>query len=113
MSSRSDHVRLLLAVGVLLARGLLTRDDDPENAAIRVNGRGYRYLSRFWTETGVLEPDGDRWRVRVEDDRDATAARHRVAAKWITAGAPTEWARREAEAAVLLLRVRPETSPRA
>jgi hypothetical protein len=113
MSSRSDHVRVLLAVGVLLARGLLTREDDPEQAAIRVNGRGYRYLSRFWTETGVLQADGGRWHIHVEDDRAASAARNRVAAQWITAGAPTAWALQEAEAAVMLLRVRPETAPRA
>jgi hypothetical protein len=113
MSNRSEHVRVLLAVGVLLARGLLTREDDPERAAIRVNGRGYRYRSRFWTKTGVLEAEGEAWRIRVEDDRDARQARHRVAAEWITAGAPMDWAKREAEAAVMLLRIRPDTAARA
>lgn len=113
MANQGDHVRLLHAVGVLLARGLLAREDDPERAAIRVDGRGYRYLSRFWTRTGVLETAGSEWRVRLEDDCEASWARLRVAAEWITAGAPADWARREADAAVMLLRIRPGTAPQA
>lgn len=113
MPSQTEHIRVLLAVGVLLARGLLIREDDPERAAIRVNGRGYRYRSSFWTRTGILQADGDDWRIRVQDDGEATEARHRVAAEWIVAGAPTDWARQEAEAAVMLLRIRPETAARA
>lgn len=113
MRNRIEEIQVLLAVGTLLARGLVAREYDPERAAIRVNGRGYRYLSPFWTRTGVLEPEGAAWRIRLADETEASRAQVRVAEEWITAGAPRDWARAEAHAAVLLLRMRPDTAARA
>ena len=112
MITRGERLRVLLAAGDLLARGLLVREDDPECAALRVDGRGFRYHSRFWTLTGVIEVDGSKYRLRLQGS-DADRARRRVAEEWITAGAPTVWAKKEAEAAVLLLLVRQDSAARA
>jgi hypothetical protein len=102
MITQGDRLRVLLAIGNLLARGLLVREDDPERAALRVDGRGFRYCSRFWKLTGVQEMDGPKCRLRLQAP-DAERARHRVAREWITAGAPAAWARMEAKAAVMVL----------
>ena len=112
MLTNGERLRVILAVGDFLARGLLVRENDPELGAIWVDSRGYRYRSRFWALTGVLEVDGPKWRVRLQGS-DAERARRRVAEEWIAAGAPVAWAQAEADAAVMLLLVRPEAATRA
>jgi hypothetical protein len=112
MFTHEECRRVQLAIGDLLARGLLAREEDPERASVRLDGRCYRYRPRFWTVTGILQADGPRWRVRLQGG-DADRARRRVAEEWITAGAPASWARMEADSAVMLLLVRPETAARA
>jgi hypothetical protein len=112
MLTSEERHRVTLAIGDLLARGLLVTEDDPELAAVRVDGRGYRYHSRFWALTGVLEVDGRRCRVRLQGG-EADRARQRVAQEWITAGAPDAWARTEANKCVRLLVVHPEKAAQA
>lgn len=97
-----EEVRLRVAAGVLLRRGLLELEDDPGRAAVRVGARGYRYLSHFWTLVGVLEAKS----VRLEDDEEVGQARRRIAETWLEAGAPREWALQQADAALALLGVR-------
>lgn len=97
-----EEVRVRVAAGVLLRRGLLTLEDDPGRAAVRVGTRGYRYLSHFWALVGVLEAKA----VHLEDEGEVEQARRRIAEAWVDAGAPEEWARREAVAALALLGVR-------
>jgi hypothetical protein len=112
MFTQEECRRVQLAIGDLMARGLLVKEEDPERASVRMAGHCYRYRSRFWTLTGILEADGARWRVRLQGG-DADRARRRVAEEWITAGAPASWARMEADTAVMLLLVRPDTAARA
>jgi hypothetical protein len=107
MLTQSQHLRVLLAAGDLQARGLLVPESDPERAALRIEGRGFRYHPRFWTLTGVLEVEGLKCHLRLKGT-DAERARRRIAREWIMAGAPNEWARREAEGVVMLLLVRPD-----
>lgn len=105
MSTERDTARLRLAAGDLLDRGLIAREDDLDRADVRIDGEGYRYLHRFWTGTGVLEADGPAWRLRV-GPADREAARVRVGAEWVFAGAPVEWARTESLAALALVLAR-------
>jgi hypothetical protein len=112
MLTQCERLRVLLAAGNLLARGLLVREDDPERAAVHMDGRGFRYHSRFWTLTGVVEVDGSKCRLRLQGG-DAPRARRRIAEEWITAGAPPSWASTESEAAVMRLLTRPDSAARA
>ena len=112
MLTQSQHLRVLLAAGDLQARGLLVPESDPERAALRIDGRGFRYHSRFWTLAGVLEVDGSKCHLRLQGT-DAERARCRIAREWIMAGAPNKWARMEAEGAVMLLLVRSDLAARA
>jgi hypothetical protein len=112
MLTQGERLRVLLAIGDFLARGFLVREHDFDRAALRFDGRGFRYRARFWALTGVLEVDAQKCRLRLQGS-DAECARRRIAEEWITAGAPAEWARTEAEAAVMLLLVRPDTTARA
>lgn len=89
MNAERDKARLRLAVDELVDRGLLALEADPVLVDVRVEGRGFRYLAAFWEWTGR--------RARPEDLADA---RLRVGAEWVAAGAPIEWARTEAEAAL-------------
>lgn len=111
MLTTGERACVFLAISDLLARGLLVTEDNPDLATVRVDGRGYRYHSRFWTLTGILEVEGPRRRVRLQGE-EAERARRRVAQEWIAAGAPASWARVEAERAVMMLFVRPETAAR-
>jgi hypothetical protein len=101
MLTLEEQVRLRVAAGALLRRGLLAVEDEPGLAAVLVGTRGYRYLSRFWTLVGVLEAKS----VSLETARDLDRARRRIAATWIEAGAPEAWAVREASAALALIGV--------
>ena len=112
MLTCKERISVISAVRDLLARGLLVTEDDPELAAVRFEGCGYRYHSRFWTLTGVLEVDGPRCRVRLQG-AEAERARRRVAQEWINAGAPASWAMTEAGRCVMLLLVHPESAARA
>ena len=112
MLTQGERLRVLLAAGNLLACGLLVREPDPERAVVRIDGRGFRYHSRFWTLTGVVEVHGSKCRLRLQGS-DAQRARLRVAEEWITAGAPSAWAKTEAHAAIMLLIVRPGSGQRA
>ena len=113
MSEMDEQVQMVCAVADLLSRGLLTHEEDPERAAVRVSGQGYRYLTRFWVRTGVLDATGPRWRVCVHDEHHPARPRDRIAAEWIAAGAPAAWARAEADTAVMILRVHLKSTARA
>ena len=113
MHAQGEHPRVLLAARDLLARGLLVREDDPERAAVRIDGHGFRYHPRFWTLTGVLEVDGSECRLRLQRTDDAERALRQIAREWINAGAPADWAWLAAENAVMSLIVRPDSAARA
>jgi hypothetical protein len=112
MLTQGERLRVLLAAGNLLACGLLVREPDPERAVVRIDGRGFRYHSRFWTLTGVVEVHGSKCRLRLQGS-DAQRARLRVAEAWTAAGAPSVWAKMEARAAVMLLIIRPDSAEHA
>ena len=113
MHAQGEHPRVLLAARDLLARGLLVREDDPERAAVCIDGRGFRYHPRFWTLTGVLEVDGSECRLRLQRTDDAERALRQIAREWVNAGAPADWAWLAAENAVMSLIVRPDSAARA
>jgi hypothetical protein len=112
MHTQGEHPRALLAARDLLARGLLVQEDDPKRVAVRIDGRGFRYHSRFWMLTGVLEMDGSESHLRLQRTDDAERALRRIAGEWVTAGAEADWAWLEAENAVMSLIVRPDSAAR-
>ncbi len=96
----AETLGVLMAARELVSLGLLAPEHDRRRVDVRVHGRGFRYLVRFWTETGVLEASASGWHLRFDGNEDVARARLRVAREWTRAGAPVEWARAEADFAL-------------
>jgi hypothetical protein len=98
----TENGRVLLAAELLVDRGFLAREADDRLVDLAVDGRGFRYLTSFWERVGALVPDAGRraWRSPLDGARDVSETQLRVAVEWAAVGAPLEWARGEARAAL-------------
>jgi hypothetical protein len=98
----TENARVLLAAELLVDRGFLAREADDRLVDLAVDGRGFRYLTSFWERVGALVPDAARrsWRSPLGGAQDMSETQLRVAVEWAAVGAPLEWARGEARAAL-------------
>ncbi len=98
----TETTRVLLAAESLADRGFLAREGDGRLIDLTVEGRGFRYRTAFWERVGALvsEADGSMWRSPLDGATDMTEALLRVSVEWAAVGAPLEWARGEARAAL-------------
>lgn len=97
----TEGARVLLAAELLVDRGFLARETDDRLVDLAVEGRGFRYRTSFWERVGALAREaGGAWRSPLDGARDLSEAQLRVAVEWAAVGAPLEWARGEARAAL-------------
>lgn len=98
----TESARVLLAAEALVDRGFLAYESDDRLCDLRVEGRGFRYVAKFWECVGALvcDADGAARRSPLDGAPDMTEAQLRVAVEWAAVGAPLEWARGEARSAL-------------
>lgn len=97
----TENERARLAAELLVDRGLLARETDDRLVELTLDGRGFRYLTSFWERVGALARDaGGSWRSPLDGAPDMSETQLRVAVEWAAVGAPLEWARGQAGAAL-------------
>ena len=80
---------------------------------VLLDGGSFRYLAAFWERVGALvrREDGAGWVDGVNSPEEEAEVVLRLAAEWVSAGAPVEWARKEAGSALRALRASGRAMP--
>lgn len=85
----------------LVRQGLLMRQEDCRFVDVALPGGSYSYLEPFWIQIGaIVRVDDGTLVTPIQSREDEAVAREKLAAVWVTAGAPLGWARKEAGAAL-------------